>query len=289
MVYSDQLEIIAPAKINLFLHVVGKRRDGYHLLESVFAFTETGDRVFVKPASQFEFSITGPFASKLSVDGDNLVKQAAQSLAGTANRSLDVAITLEKNLPIASGIGGGSADAAATLKLLADFWNLNWDTKRLETPALKLGADVPACLYDQPVLVRGIGDDIDSSITYKGPRYILLINPLISVSTPAVFSKFAETGTYAATAGEGTYRQITDTVLGQSSNSLEASAQMLCPEIKTVLACLHKMAGAKFVRMAGSGATCFAMFNDEASCHKALSIVQKQRPEWWSKADKIRV
>jgi 4-diphosphocytidyl-2-C-methyl-D-erythritol kinase len=293
------LTLVAPAKINLFLHIIGKRPDGYHLLESVFAFTEKGDRLSVEPSSDgFVFTVTGPFAQALgggedderncSGDNDNLVVKAAKLFAGAVGKSLDVKLTLEKNLPVASGIGGGSADAAATLKALNEYWQLNWDTARLEALGVQLGADVPACLHIMPIIVEGIGEIITTGVEYTGPRYILLVNPMKGVSTPAVFREFAKHGHFDPKTKTDDWMVLDTGALQQTQNSLQASAQTLCPDIDDVLRTLEEAKDTVIVRMAGSGATCFALFAEQAARDHAGECIQKAYPDWWVHADIIR-
>ncbi|UTW56486.1 4-(cytidine 5'-diphospho)-2-C-methyl-D-erythritol kinase [Kordiimonas sp. SCSIO 12610] len=284
------LQIMAPAKINLFLHVVGKRSDGYHLLQSIFAFTENGDKLTLSPSNTFEFKVEGPFAGELDGQGDatNLVEEAARVFASASDQELDVSITLEKNLPIASGIGGGSADAAATLRLLNRYWGLDWELAKLEEIAIKLGADVPACLYGKPILVQGIGEDISLDIVYEGPEYITLVNPLVSVSTPQVFKTFAATSEFAETCEADELKSVTTSLLHETHNGLEESAKAICPEINLVLDCLGAQEGAKIVRMAGSGATCFALFESRAASLKAIRAIKSEYPNWWVMADKLQ-
>jgi 4-diphosphocytidyl-2-C-methyl-D-erythritol kinase len=286
-----RISVDAPAKINLFLHVVGRRPDGYHLLESLFVFTETGDRLHLNPSDVFSFAASGPFADQLSVSthDDNLVVRAANLIASTAGQALDVSIELEKNLPIASGIGGGSADAAATLKLLNSYWNLNWPTERLEALALELGADVPACLHETPIMVRGIGEDISHDIAYDGPRHILLVNPLVSVSTPAVFKAFTASSAFDLSLDHGYMSKPSEELLLTTSNSLQKSASGLCPEINEVLKALQACKHTNIVRMAGSGATCFALFDDSKACAQACAIIKANHPNWWCYRDMIKV
>jgi 4-diphosphocytidyl-2C-methyl-D-erythritol kinase len=179
----------APAKINLALHVVGQRDDGYHLLESLVVFARFGDRVTVSPAEADQFVVTGPYASTVPTDGSNLVLRARDTLRSALPQDIDlpVSISLEKNLPPASGIGGGSSDAAATLKGLAQLWGLE-DARLLAEIGLPLGADVPMCLSPFPALVSGIGEKVERLPDFP-PLFIVLVNPGVEVSTPAVFSR----------------------------------------------------------------------------------------------------
>ena len=276
------IEATAPAKVNLFLHIVGKRPDGYHLLESLFAFTTMGDKLKVSPSNEFTFSLSGPFAAALSdVDRDrNLVVRAAKLFAQMAHKPLDFTIELEKNLPIASGIGGGSSDAAQTLKLLHSYWGLDWPLTDLEELALRLGADVPACLYSQPLMVRGIGEVVEK-VPYKGSQYILLVNPGQAIATPQVFKAYGDrTAAFDPPLDKAGLKGAFSDLKGVS-NSLQAGAVKLCPEIKNVLGTLKATADVRTVRMSGSGATCFALYDNKEACREAANIIKGDQSAWW--------
>lgn len=281
----------APAKVNLFLHITGRRADGYHELESLFAFTRTGDRVTVSGASALQFTLTGPFAGALAAVGgeaDNLVCDAARALASHAGVEPFVALELEKNLPVAAGIGGGSADAAATLLALNDFWKLGLDREQLEPIALSLGADVPACLYDQPLLVRGIGENL-APVALGWQAGILLVNPGVHVSTPAIFRRFKEEHTpfEGKLADAPAICASLEEIAGQTRNSLQPPAIAECGAIFEVLAVLATLPDALFSRMSGSGATCFALFETEAAAEAAAERLRSSYPRWWVMADRL--
>ena len=174
------------------------------------------------------------------------------------------------------------------LKLLNDYWALNWSLERLETLAIKLGADVPACLYDKPILVRGIGEKISHDIAYDGPRHILLVNPMVSVSTPAVFKHFGADGAFDEALSTSLLSKPSNELLCATSNSLQDSANDICPDVRQVLAALNRCNDVNLVRMAGSGATCFALFNDAGACERAYHDIQKGHPDWWCRKDVIR-
>ncbi len=282
----------APAKVNLFLHVTGRRDDGYHELESLFVFTAHGDEVQVEAARSFRFQLSGPFARQLTELGgggdDNLVCRAARRLAVRAGREPNVSIRLTKNLPVAAGIGGGSADAAATLLALNEFWSLNLNMEELETVALELGADVPACLHRRPLYVQGIGDRL-SPARLGFDAAILLVNPLRDVSTPLIFSALKESRqpfNAAISEPEAIWANI-ETLEWHTTNSLQRQAVALCPEIREVLEQLESTDSAMLVRMSGSGATCFALFRTLAEAEEAAEKLSQRRPQWWVHADKI--
>lgn len=262
----------APAKINLALHVRGRRDDGRHELETLFAFCTDGDMLHAEPAEELTLSITGPYAAGLEVE-DNLVLRAARALRQTAAVGFGAALTLEKNLPIASGIGGGSADAAAALRLLTRLWSV--DPAHAERIAPGLGADVPACLLSMTARGEGVGERlrlVDDPTISGSP--ILLVNPRVPVSTGAVFA-----------AWDGVdHGPLSDDWRGDR-NDLEPPARTLAPQIDGVLDWLRDQPGATLTRMSGSGATCFALFDcDEARDAAAAACPHK----WWHLASHLR-
>jgi len=261
---------IAPAKLNLALHVRGKRPDGRHNIETIFAFCIDGDRLSAEPADAVSLGVTGPFAPELP--DDNLVMKAAEALRQSAGVANGAAITLEKRLPVASGIGGGSADAAAALRVLTSLWRI--DPKHAEEVALKVGSDVPACLLSLPMRGEGAGDELtptDLSDISGAP--VLLVNPRIALGTAEVFAGW-----------DGVDRgPLDDWRLGR--NDLQPAAIALVPQIETVLAWLSAQAGAEFVRMSGSGATCFALFDSDDARDRAAEAVPR---EWWHLATSLR-
>lgn len=262
----------APAKINLALHVRGRRADGRHELETLFAFCTDGDMLHAEPADGLTLAITGPFAAGLETQ-DNLVLRAANALQEAAAIDRGAALRLEKKLPIASGIGGGSADAAAALRLLTRLWSI--DPSHAQRIAPDLGADVPACLLSMTTRGEGVGERLqlvdDSSIS-NAP--ILLVNPLQHVSTGAVFATWD--GVDCGPLGED-WRH--------GRNDLEAPARALVPEIGDVSGWLASREGVDIARMSGSGATCFALFeSDEARDVAAAACPDK----WWHLASHLR-
>lgn len=283
------LTVVAPAKVNLFLHVTGRRDDGYHLLESLFVFTHDGDRITATHSDHLSFSLSGPFAAALAGGENNLVVTAAERLAAAAGRPPHVALSLEKNLPVAAGIGGGSADAAATLLVLNRLWGLDWPLERLASIALELGADVPACLYGKPLYVQGVGEKI-TAVPLGFNAGILLANPGVELSTPAVFRAFREGGSRFDTpleVGVAPWESL-DVLRSRTRNTLEKPALDACPVIGEVLACLRSLPGAGMVRMSGSGATCFALFESPEAAEAARLEAEKTKPEWWFMADSLR-
>lgn len=264
---------VAPAKLNLALHVRGRLPDGRHALETLFAFCTDGDRVSGIPADDVSLEITGPFAEGLESGGDNLVLRAAHALRERAGIRGGVALRLHKCLPVASGIGGGSADAAATLRLLTAMWGV--DPAHAEALAPDLGSDVPACLLSMTCRGDGAGDALEL-VTDGGISGlpVLLINPRVPLSTRDVFAGW-----------NGVDGGPLDSNWRQGRNDLEAPARALVPEIGDVLDWLGKQRGANFVGMSGSGATCFALFDSDEECEAAATACP---PQWWHLASVLR-
>jgi 4-diphosphocytidyl-2-C-methyl-D-erythritol kinase len=262
----------APAKLNLALHVRGRLPDGRHALETIFAFCVDGDRIEVQPDTSLTFTIGGPFADKLRVDEDNLVLRAARALANAAGETRGAALHLDKRLPIASGIGGGSADAAATLRLLTRFWSL--DPSHATAVAPLLGADVPACLLSMTARGTGAGDRVELLAAPEiAGTPVLLVNPLQQLATGEVFARW-----------DGVDRgPLTD--WRQGRNDLKRPARLLVPAIGDVLDWLRGRPGVTFVRMSGSGATCFALFDSETSRDEAAQACPAR---WWHLASFLR-
>ncbi|MFK0336237.1 4-(cytidine 5'-diphospho)-2-C-methyl-D-erythritol kinase [Agrobacterium deltaense] len=275
----------APAKINLALHVTGQRADGYHLLETLVTFTEAGDTIRIRDADADSFSISGPFGDLLRAGdgGDNLVTRARDllrdALASTGQPAPPVAIHLEKNLPVASGIGGGSADAAATLRGLLRHWRAGIALDALASMALTLGADVPMCLESRSLIARGIGEDIEP-LTDLPELVMVLANPLKAVSTPEIFRRL-QTKTNAPLPASATIGWMD--FLAQSRNDLQPPAQALLPEIGEIIGLLSQE-GAALVRMSGSGATCFGIFHSLEAARKAETSLRRKRPGWYFQA-----
>lgn len=271
------VEVFAPAKINLTLHVTGQREDGYHLLDSLVAFAYVGDRLTLTRSAQTTLSVTGPFAGSVPKGPDNLVYRAADLMGLTA------AITLEKNLPVASGIGGGSADAAAALHGLAKLHNRSVPGT---ADLLTLGADVPACVLGGLLRMRGIGEQLDIIDTGLLSWPMLMVNPGIAVSTPDVFRalKSKSNPPMDDPFELGPLPHTEDAFpdwLTRQRNDLEAPACEIAPEIGHVLAMLKAQGGCQLARMSGSGATCFALFGHEDAMHAAKSRIAAENPSWW--------
>jgi len=270
----------APAKVNLFLHVVGRRADGYHLLDSLAVFGPAADTLSAAPARDLRLTVTGPFAPGLAGEGDNLVLRAARALAVAAEVAPLAALTLDKRLPVASGIGGGSADAAATLRALNRLWGCGFATSRLSEIATPLGADVPVCVASRPARMGGVGDVLTASPSLP-ELGLLLVNPGIPIATPAVFK--ARTGSFSAPAAlPARWSRPADAAASLASlhNDLEAPACALAPVLWDVLATLRGLPGCLLARMSGSGATCFGLFADAAAAARAAAHPSLPS-DWW--------
>ncbi|AOH85323.1 4-diphosphocytidyl-2C-methyl-D-erythritol kinase [Sphingomonas panacis] len=262
----------APAKINLALHVRARRADGYHELETLFAFLQDGDELRFTPGTP-AFDIEGPFAAALSGEGDNLVLRAARGFAEAFGLASEGAWVLEKNLPVASGIGGGSADAAAALRLLARQHGVALDDPRLFAVADSLGSDVPACLLGRAALGTGRGEKLDP-LGDLGEIPVLLVNPGIAVSTGPVFKAWDGVDRGPIPAGTTINRARA------GRNDLEAPARMIAPGIGAVIDRLAATAPI-LARMSGSGATCFALYETEAQRSAAAETLRAAQPGWW--------
>lgn len=269
----------APAKINLALHVTGRRADGYHLLESLAVFTRFGDRVSASASRDDSFTVSGPTAGAVPADGDNLVLQARDRLRGNRKRQ-PVALTLEKNLPAASGVGGGSSDAAAALKALARHWDIETDSALITQIARDLGADVPMCLAARPLIARGIGHDIEPLGRFPALQ-LVLVNPGVAVSTPDVFRALSSRANPPLIPlPDGPDFNAVLAWLAATRNDLETPAMAIVPAIANALAALRR-GGAAFARMSGSGATCFGIFETGARARQAAAAISAGEPTWF--------
>lgn len=275
----------ARAKINLALHVTGRRPDGYHLLDMLVTFADHGDRLDFMPSPTDEFTLSGRFGETLAGDGGtNLVLKARDLLREAIGPlAFPVRIQLEKNLPVASGIGGGSADAAATLRGLMRLWGTSLPEEALAALALKLGADVPMCLASRPLIARGIGEKIEP-VPELPVLAMVLANPLKGVSTPEVFRRLATKNNPTlrlAPSLRGTADWLA--AIGAARNDLEPPAREMVPEIAAIAAMLQAH-GALLTRMSGSGATCFGIFATMAAAEDAAAALHDERSDWYFQA-----
>jgi 4-diphosphocytidyl-2-C-methyl-D-erythritol kinase len=281
----------APAKINLTLRVLGRRADGYHELESLVAFAGVGDALTFAPGGALTLAVSGPTAKAAGDSADNLVLKAARTLAeGIGGLTLG-RFALSKRLPVAAGLGGGSADAAAALRLLARANGIASDDPRLMQAARATGADVPVCLDPRPRLMRGIGDILSDPLDLP-PLFAVLVNPGVAVSTRDVFAalKLASPPTSTAPSGPapvekwGGEAAAFVAALASDRNDLEAPAIELEPTIADVLSVLRNLPGCRLARMSGSGATCFGLFGSRAAASAAARTLRVGYPAWWVRA-----
>ena len=263
------------AKLNLALHVRSKESDGYHRIETVFAFCEAGDTLVVREGEGLSLEVTGPFGAELADSENNLVLRAARALQAAAAPSAGAALFLEKRLPVASGIGGGSADAAATLRLLKRWWGLDIDLLPI---ARELGADVPACIRSETARGEGRGDLLDySGVPDVAGTPVLLVNPGVAVSTPEVFAGW-----------DGIDRGgLAGVPLNEARNDLQEPALALAPQIGEILSVLARTRP-ELARMSGSGATCFALYGDQLARDDAEELIAKEHPGWWRLSTRLR-
>jgi len=278
----------APAKVNLSLHVTGRRADGYHELDGLIAFADVGDRLTVEAAPATDLTLTGAFAAVLREEPENLVLAAASRLAQVGGVAGGAAITLEKELPVAAGIGGGSADAAAVLRALQVVWNLDLDPAALARIALDLGADVPVCLHGQAAFIGGIGERIVPAPPLP-PAWLVLVNPGVALSTAAVF-RARPRGIRPPRPPWPTAPDCAEELaawLAHDDNDLEPTARRLVPEIDRVLSALNGTEGCRLQRMSGSGATCFGLYANAADARRAARSLTEAEPGWWVRAGRL--
>ena len=279
---------VANAKINLSLKIRGREESGYHQLESLVVFASVADRVTCKDADALDLEISGPFAAQLADEKSNLILNAARVFAGALGRDPTVKFELEKNLPIASGIGGGSADAAAALRAMMRLWGD--PPGSINGIALQLGADVPVCLKKRPSFMTGLGENL-RTIPRLPEMHAVLANPGVSVSTADVFQRLQ------AGHVEGPDRlpllpgvETLDRLvawLEENGNDLEGPAMAIEPVIKTVINDLQATAGCRLARMSGSGATCFALYDDPFDSAEAAAALKEKHGNWWVTATRF--
>lgn len=292
MQLPKSVSVFAPAKINLTLHVAGQRADGYHLLDSIVAFADVGDDLFIQIGNTLSVTTEGPEAAAVPADMNNLVLQVARLFKDMPGASF----LLTKRLPVSSGIGGGSADAAAAFRGLMTFWSGGEVAAELYEPhrtpmskaLLKLGADIPMCLLSQAARIGGIGEEI-SPLPGMPPIDAVLVNPRRAVSTPAVFGAMQERSSPAMAQTLPSFAGFNDFVLwlaGQR-NDMQSAAIALEPSIATVLTALQSDESCRLARMSGSGATCFGLYQGADAAKAAADTLQLNHPDWWVVATKI--
>lgn len=269
------------AKINLYLHVTGRRPDGYHELDSLVVFAGIGDAIEIAPAARLDLQVSGPFAAAVPRDRDNLALRAAEALVPWSRPPAGARIALEKNLPAAAGLGGGSADAAAVLHALAEHWRIRVPRRALDDLALALGADVPACLFGRPVFVAGIGERLSRAPPLP-PAWFVLVNPGVALATAEVFAArrggFSAPGRWSSILADA---QALAARLAALGNDLEAPARALRPEVGEALGLIGRRPGVLLARMSGSGATCFGLFAGRQAAQDAAAALAAERPRWW--------
>ena len=279
----------APAKVNLTLRVIGRRPDGYHELESLVAFARVGDRVDFAPGDGLALDVAGPFAAAAGNLADNLVLKAARELKRRAPAFALGRFALTKELPVAAGLGGGSADAAAALRLIARANALALDDPRLADAARASGADVPVCLDPRARVMRGIGEVLSAPLDLPSLPAVL-VNPGVPLPTKDVFAAFARLGPPNAAAAfdgaavSGASVETALAALARGSNDLEPAAVALCPAVADALAALRATPGCRLARMSGSGATCFGLYLSEAAAATAAQAIAVGHPAWWVRA-----
>ena len=275
----------APAKVNLTLRVHGRRNDGYHDIESLVAFADFGDRLSFSRGDKLTLTVRGPSAAEAGGGDDNLVLKAARALAARCPDVILGAFGLDKRLPVAAGLGGGSSDAAAALRLLARANGLPGDDPRLYAAARATGADVPVCLDPRPRIMRGVGEVLSAPLSLP-PLPAVLVNPGVALATKAVFAGWTPAAGHGVAVDLGVVAKLTTRdqllqFLDTQSNDLEAPAVALKPVIAEVLSALRRLAGCKLARMSGSGATCFALFSTVAAAREGAKILRGKYPDWW--------
>lgn len=271
----------APAKINLTLRVLGRRADGYHELESLVAFAELADTLALQPEGSVALDVSGPFAGPSGPVSDNLVLKAAAALGRRVGGLQAGHFQLEKNIPVAAGIGGGSADAAAALRLLARANDIALDDARLMEAARETGADVPVCLASRPCIMRGIGELLSPPLELPQLPAVL-VNPGVALATRDVFAKFA--GMQSVQNAIGDLPRSADALIGfleQHGNDLAPAAIACAPVIAEVIDSLRAVQGCRLARMSGSGATCFGLFASAGEAAAAAWLLQAGHKDWW--------
>ncbi|RAK61368.1 4-(cytidine 5'-diphospho)-2-C-methyl-D-erythritol kinase [Phenylobacterium hankyongense] len=277
---------LAPAKVNLFLHVGAPGADGYHPLCSLMAFADLGDRLVAQEAEALGLHLHGPFAAALAGEGDNLVMRAARALLAQARGPVaPVGLALEKVLPVAAGLGGGSSDAGAALRLLREVLQIPVDDAELEAIAAGLGADGPACLWGRPVLAQGRGERLSPAPAFPAVDAVL-VNPGVPVSTAEVYRRFDAQGRFGATEPPPAPAAFEDAVelaawLAGQRNDLEAAAVAVAPEVGAVLATLAGEGETLLARVSGSGGTCFALCAGDIEAEGLAERLEAMEPRWW--------
>jgi 4-diphosphocytidyl-2-C-methyl-D-erythritol kinase len=276
---SDIIHEFAAAKINVALHVLGRRQDGYHELDSIVAFADYGDELTFTPSEQTHLTVTGPFGNDVPNTSDNLILKAYAALSQHAELK-PAHVQLTKNLPVASGIGGGSADAAAALRGFMRISGIRFDSETMQKIALSLGADVPVCLHAKSCRMQGVGEVI-TPLEQLQYQHIVLVNPMQACSTAAIFK------TMDLKPGDMTGTPLVIENPGEWRNDMTEAAIKTLPVIADVLNAIEATHHAKVVRMSGSGATCFALCETQEDSKVIVDYIQSRHHDWWTKAAKL--
>jgi 4-diphosphocytidyl-2-C-methyl-D-erythritol kinase len=284
--------MLTPAKINLYLNILGKRSDGYHLLDTLIAFTDICDEINITASDIFSFEVSGEFASLVENDEHNIVIRAYRLMQQACGVNNNIAIKLIKNIPVGAGLGGGSSDAAATLMYLNEMWKAGLSKEKLSEIGLKLGADVPIFINQHAAFVSGIGEKIEN--TQNLPElYAILVYPNKPISTKDVFTSLAMPAGNTTNSIKAPYAANELTMhewlifLKSKDNDLDNAAINILPEIKDIIIALSHLDGCEFARMSGSGSTCFAIFSDKNKAEKALIEINTKNAYFWIKLAKI--
>ena len=278
----SSLRLIAPAKINLFLHITGKRQDGYHDLQSLVCFADFGDEIIIEPCDKFSFIQTGKL-----VEGDNIIIKAANAIATATNQSLNCKITLNKNIPIGAGLGGGSSNAATIIKGLLKFWQVK-EPESIHEILYNLGADVPCCYHGKSCYFEGIGDVI-TPVSLPSNLYAVLINPNKHCATKDIFQKI-KPPYHPIISLPKSFENQDQLIrfLKQQDNDMTLPAIHQVPDIKNILDYLSAQPNTILTRMSGSGATCFALTSTKEQTETLTQQIQSDHPEWWVQAVKLK-
>jgi 4-diphosphocytidyl-2-C-methyl-D-erythritol kinase len=278
------MQLTAAAKINLYLHITGKRADGYHQLETLAIFTDFGDLLRVTPSESLTLTVNGEFAADAGTGEDNLVLRAAEALRQEAGIRAGAALILEKNIPVGAGLGGGSADAAAALKLLMRHWAVILPEAQIMALAQRLGADVPMCLVGKPLIARGVGEQITPLAAPLPPLHIVLVYPRRPLATQHVFARYRMERQIATPVLNPASAEHIYASLSPTCNQLQPVAITLLPEVAEVLRALETAPGARCVRMTGSGSACFALTDTAEDAESLARAIRRGYPDWWVRA-----
>lgn len=283
----EPIRVFAPAKVNLILHVGDSRADGYHELQSIMAFADIGDDLTVARGEGLSLAVEGPFADALKGEADNIVLKAARALAARAGLAANAKITLVKNLPVSSGLGGGSTDAAAALRGLCKLWQVNLIEADLQAMAMSLGSDVPVCLKGRPCWVEGIGEKLNV-IPIFPTLHVVLANPAVAVSTAQAY-RTLKVRSGIAREHPATFRDANALIgfLETANNDLEEPASAIAPVVLDVLAAFCAEESTLLARMSGSGATCFGLYGSPEAARETAVRIAAEHPGWWVKAAKL--